>query len=862
MTTPNQTSPDGAIVVGGGQWLYGQTVNEDTARAAFELPMPTPDNMLDLLRIVLESLPIEALQPFADFLGVVDGVFTTAGEAVESILGSFNERFLPQFETFLSEITNLDSWLVVLKQVVDFFAGLIADVSSNALAIIGELVEFFSDLFDGDGSIIEWFGNLGGSVISAVLGEFETFLTAITNRTAWLAALKNVIDFFATITNFSTWSALLKQVIDFFATVTNFSTWSTTFKALIDGLLGIANFPAWVSVFKTVVDTFVTLLAALGSNLWTVLTELITFFSGKFTEAGSVLQWIKDNIVKLPAGNLVGQIADNVLGLVNIGHLTTQPVNLLSSPGFNTLSTISPVDGWSWDSSQTATGSGGSAKVVCDGYNKELSHQTAVRVAAGDIMQLSAAVKTSSVTGTGWKASISLMEYRDGAIATPVEIASRSSNTSAWVTISGGYTVPANVSSVVFRLTVTDALSGTVWFDDLDIHKSGAIVQDWVENLNNTWQNMWSGQFGDGTGVGKTWADMGTAIRSGRDNTTLAKGAGDEAHADLRTTRNSLYDGFTLGAGATGKTAADLGAFGKVVRQQADLGVGNAALAAGAASVADGKAVTADGKAVDVATGIRRTVGGEPGTTGVPASAGTYLGNLITKMYGTGATVPLAAISNNAIVDLPTTRLSGTISQGQITDGAVSTAKLASNVVSGITNSVLSSTVGSGLTINRNNSAAAYPTLSGQRRIASGFYNATGRTSTDVTVSTSSGFYAINITNPGWYMIDMGFLLTGQNYHSYNWWFRPLFFKGADTGNFYKCGTEVININYSRTPANSKGPSCAQASWIEYLTAGDTIWPGYLWTNQDSVASDNIITTAASQFGTYFSISLLNRSLA
>jgi hypothetical protein len=857
MTTPNQTSPDGAIVVGGGQWLYGQTVNEATARAAFELPMPTPDNMLDLLRIVLESLPLEALQPFADFLGVVDGVFTTAGEAVEGILSSLDPRVL------LQTVDDFNDWLAetfgplnnLLNQLIAVLGG--ASVTPINTAI-GDVVEWISGLnaFDIDA----WNAWLT-TTFNPLKTKFEKILTLLSGGTVDAlgdATIQAIIDFLSDLGSGSAvelTAAVVTAISDAIKDLV---------KRITGGLTGAwSELDAWLETIPVIGD----------------IVEAIT---GAFGTLADLVLWIKNNVLSLPAGRLVGQITDNVLGLVNIGHLTTQPVNLLASPGFESLSTISPVDGWSWDSSQNATGSGGSAKVVCDGYNKELSHKTAIRVAAGDIMQLSAAVKTASVTGTGWKASISVMEYRDGAIATPVEIASRTSNTSAWVTISGGYTVPANVSSVVFRLTVTDALSGTVWFDDLDIHKSGAIVQDWVENLNTTWENIYTGTFGT-SGAGKKWFDVGPAIATMTSNTSLAKQAGDNAQGNVQTTWNALVDGFDKTTGSLGKTPTDVRTRGQAVREQADLGVVNAASAAGAASTAQTAASnastaasnastaasnaataasTADGKAVSVATGLRQTVGGEPGTTGVPASTGTYLTNLISKMYGTGVSTPQTFITNNAISGLPTTRLSGTISQGQITDGAVSTAKLASTVVSDITSSVRSSTVGSGLTINRTNSAAAYSTLSGQRRIASGFYNATGRTSTDVTVSTSSGFYAINITNPGWYMIDMGFLLTGQNYHSYNWWFRPLFFKGADTGNFYKCGTEVININYSRTPANSKGPSCAQASWIEYLTSGDTIWPGYLWSNQDSVSSDSIITSAASQFGTYFSISLLNRSLA
>jgi hypothetical protein len=56
--------------------------------------------MLDLLRVALERLPLDALQPFADFLGIVDGVFTSIGQAVEAILGSIIERVFQTVEDF------------------------------------------------------------------------------------------------------------------------------------------------------------------------------------------------------------------------------------------------------------------------------------------------------------------------------------------------------------------------------------------------------------------------------------------------------------------------------------------------------------------------------------------------------------------------------------------------------------------------------------------------------------------------------------------------------------------------------------------------------------------------------------------
>ena len=79
------TAPDGAYIIGGGKYHFGQAVTEELARAAFEFPMPTLSNMLELLRSVLELLPLDALKPFKGFLGLDDAHFGTIVDAVNNI---------------------------------------------------------------------------------------------------------------------------------------------------------------------------------------------------------------------------------------------------------------------------------------------------------------------------------------------------------------------------------------------------------------------------------------------------------------------------------------------------------------------------------------------------------------------------------------------------------------------------------------------------------------------------------------------------------------------------------------------------------------------------------------------------------
>jgi hypothetical protein len=819
MTTPNMvTAPDGAYIIGGGEWKYGQSLTEALAHAMLLPPMPTPLNALALIEDNLKRLPLEALKVFQPFVpDSTDEMFLTIELAVETIIGIFTapvaavSEFLTKFSAFLGTIVNLDAWLVIFKQIIDFFVGITDSARTAWLAVFKNIVDTFvalsttvgADLWTVLSGVITTFSTLFtslGAPVWTVINQIITFFAGITaaTRTVWLGVFKQVIDFFVTITNFSTWSALLKKVIDFFGTVTNFDL--------------------WIGVFKTVVDTFVTLLSTIGLSLWTVLGEILTFFSTKFTSPGSVIEWIKNNILKLPAVNLVGQVPDLSMGILNIGHLTAVPINLLAHPGFEDTTTVSPVDGWSWDSTQNATGTGGSSKVVLDGYNKELSHQTVVRVAAGDVMQLSAAVKTSGVTGTGWAASISVMEYRAGAIATPVVIASRTTNSSAWVTISGAYTVPVNVTSVVFRVTVTDATAGTVWFDNLDFHKSGNVAQDWVGNLNTTWENMWSGQFGDGTG--KIWSDMGTNVRAGRDNTTIA----------------------VTNAGAAQGTA--------------NAAVTNAGAAQGTANAAVSNAATADGKAVAVATGLRTTVGGEAGTTGVPANTGTYLANLITKMYGTGAGVPQTYINNSALNGIPFTKMSGSLSGADITSSTIPVGALAPTTIPAIGAALgIAITTGSGAKMSRTNTLTKVTAGAGDNWFAAFFVNAGGsiqqdQISSDITVSLNGRY---TVTHAGYYMVELGFTVNAARPAAGYFNVAPaIFLSGSSTP--HKVGSDAMGSFGGGFGNNAR---TAHATFIVYLAAGGTVTAGY---RNYGASNGSFFEGDANGNSTYFSIAMLNRT--
>jgi len=140
-------APDGAYTIGGGAYNFGQTMTEDLARAAFEFPVPTPGNMIELLQTVLAQLPFDALKPFKDFLGLDDSHWQSVSEAVEAIMNSLQQR--PIIATIigiineLERITGLDfshgplEFLVSLFAALDKATGL--DFSNGPLAFLASL---------------------------------------------------------------------------------------------------------------------------------------------------------------------------------------------------------------------------------------------------------------------------------------------------------------------------------------------------------------------------------------------------------------------------------------------------------------------------------------------------------------------------------------------------------------------------------------------------------------------------------------------------------------------------------------------------------------------------------------------------
>ena len=197
-------------------------------------------------------------------------------------------------------------------------------------------------------NMIEGFLKQVWEALTGSTGSYDATKTAFQNLTAWA---ENIIS--------GGISAILQTIDTFFSDIPNLSTWLTTFRTLIDGLLNITSFSTWVAGLKTVVDNFNGLVTSIGTKVWTVLKEIVTFFSGVFTNSGDVTTWlgsISGNLLSA-IGNITGQtvssIADGLTklqswtqSLPNLGSLISGILGSYVNPATGTNNTLPDLVAW------------------------------------------------------------------------------------------------------------------------------------------------------------------------------------------------------------------------------------------------------------------------------------------------------------------------------------------------------------------------------------------------------------------------------------------------------------------------------------------------------------------------------------
>lgn len=207
-------------------------------------------------------------------------------------------------------------------------------------------------------------------------------------------------------------------------------------------------------------------------------------------------------------------------GGISISLLNIFDQNLLSQGDFLTSSTISGDSDWSWDGTVRFGTTGGSAKVVCSGTGttKYLYSTQSIKVAPGDRLNLSAVVQTSGYTaGTiaiGLIPWVGTSRYAPAGSPVTQPMGSRSSASAGAFTgipASGAttWTVPtgSNITSVQVVLSAACNSGCTVWFDNLNLSKSGLLGQNLVDTLVGVLRGVVDGL----TGAAKGTSDFASA---------------------------------------------------------------------------------------------------------------------------------------------------------------------------------------------------------------------------------------------------------------------------------------------------------------------------------------------------------------
>ncbi len=264
--------------------------------------------------------------------------------------------------------------------------------------------------------------------------------------------------------------------------------------------------------------------------------------------------------------------------------------------------------------------------------------------------------------------------------------------------------------------------------------------------------------------------------------------------------------------------------------------------------------------------------------TNAKISTGVDAGKLTT------GTLPIDRVANNAITNAKINDLSGS----KINAGSVAADYIAALDASKIQFGIIDptrlpsdlTTVGSGLICLK--TSGSYTTLfnSSGNTLPTGFYNKTPSNTSDLQIVSEyiDDDYRVGCKalNAGWYMVEIGYQLRGGGdfiKFSYSWNLTPiLWLKSSRSGDFYypaiyKWGD---SNGFTCWLGGFPGPygwgaDFSQTSFIIYLYENDVIYPGYFWSRTDTnVNSDTVIkaTTSSPGCGTYFGVSLLNRSLA
>ena len=307
MTTPGQVAPDGAYVIGGGQYKYGQALQEDFVRNLMmgglrNIKLSNIADAVPLIEGALRKLPLDALRMTKVFLlGTTDADYVDVDTAVATIMRSLKVK-----EVFLT--------LGAAQALLD--------------NLVSDIVKIFTGHANGLDALDKWWKDLSAllglltqpdqllATLQDLLNKVWTLLTGVVNHpdktlsdvvdalTFWFTntfdALKNLLENVG-----KNFQALLDGIGSIFGltgagktvaeAVQAISDWlSGVFKPVADGLAGI------VKVVQDLLDGIFGLFggtAGVGKTVAEVITTIQGWLSGPFKLVqdgiGQIVNWLK-----------------------------------------------------------------------------------------------------------------------------------------------------------------------------------------------------------------------------------------------------------------------------------------------------------------------------------------------------------------------------------------------------------------------------------------------------------------------------------------------------------------------------------------------------------------------------------------
>ena len=837
------------------------------------------------------------IDQISDLLGIdlswIDTTFNKAWDFLTAVFGDLT-LFVTDPTTAVTHFINQIKSLLGID--LSWISTTFGKVWTFLTSIFGDLLTLFNNPTQAITNFFDHVKTLLGidlSWISTTFGKVWTFLTSIFGDllTLFNNPTQAITNFFAHV------KTLLGIDLSWISTAATkvVAAFESLFGELIDIVFDPANAAThFLNLLKTLAitipETLINLVSLPIKDLATWMDKNVTqpivtaLTKNAFLPDLSALgTWASDLLTKtsqLPAANLVGTISAAIFGTIPVANIGGTEPNLLTAGSFDLSESVAGDGHWSWDSSQSYTSTGGSLKLTCNGAAHTIYSTQSIPTTAGDKLNLSAQVKTTSLAATGSPISISLIPFVGKVQQASAAISTAGVNTSWAKLTSATYAVPNTVTSVTVCIAVgATATSGTVNFDEITLSKTGLLQQSLVDRLLEAWNKMWQGAFGGGVVVGKTVDDILSAVASitstantGSSNassalgqlTTLLYNLLHSPSTNIGSISSVVMDGvYTistflyylvqgLGQSLSG-TVTNVYTASSALNTKANTATSTANTAASTASTANSTANTASTTASGANTkaqGAIDNIGKAVTGSGTNLDVSTIITNFAKFLVG-GAQ---PSVKNAAVPNLDASIL---------TSGTVSSARLPSGL----------GAVGSGVICSKN--ANAYTTLwSGSgMKLPWGFYDNIPANTDDITIFNSSNITACRATNAGWYLVQLGYKLRGGNdgaKFGYSWNLTPVLYKGTQTVPFFYGNSGAWQCT-NNIPGFLAGYGCdfVQSAFTVYLNANDVIYPGYFWSNDNPtvVTQDNIIQpfyTGGWQtaYGTYFTMSLLNRSMA